>query len=291
MSLTSRTLLLALALVALPASALAQGGSDTLIDQGIALREQGRDAEALAMFEDAHRLHPSMRALTQIGLAEQALRRYLPACRHLSEALASNDPWVQERRSVLEGALSSAAQHVARVTVEGQPAGAEVTVNGTSIGTIPTPPLWVEPSTLTIEVHAQGYLPTREQVSVGAGQQLRHQVTLTARGASPVTGPGERPPGYEPTPSGSGGGSISPVGPILDGLGGAMLLTGLVTGLLTLDADSRLSAMCDGTRCYPEAESILGERRTLAITTDVMLFGGATIAIVGVLLTVLLDGS
>ena len=82
----------------------------------------------------------------------------------------------------------------------------------------------------------------------------------------------------------SGGGSMSPVGPILDGLGGAMLLTGLVTGLLTLDADSRLSAMCDGTSCYPDAESILGERHTLAITTDVLLGVGIAAATTGLVL-------
>lgn len=93
-------------------------------------------------------------------------------------------------------------------------------------------------------------------------------------------------------PAASGSESISPVGPIVIGLGGAMLIVGTITGGLALAQHEELLARCEGTRCPPDAAADAASIEPLAITSDVMLFGGAAVAAVGlVLLFVLHEGN
>lgn len=89
-----------------------------------------------------------------------------------------------------------------------------------------------------------------------------------------------------------GGEGISPVGPIVIGVGAAMLIASAITGGLALATQSDLTAACGQDMHCPEASlGRVGDLRALALTTDVMLPVGAAVAIVGVLLTLLLhDG-
>lgn len=89
----------------------------------------------------------------------------------------------------------------------------------------------------------------------------------------------------------SGGGGISPVGPILLGVGGAMVLAGAITGGLTLSSRGDLTAMCTGMACPESSRGLANDVSTLALTTDILLFGGLAVAATGILLTLLLtDG-
>ena len=78
-----------------------------LLREGVALRAEGRDREALAAFEHAHALQPLGRVQAQRALAEQALGRLDAAAQHLVEALASTDPWIARHRAELDGALAT----------------------------------------------------------------------------------------------------------------------------------------------------------------------------------------
>lgn len=63
------------------------------IDEGLALRQQSRDAEALAVFERAYAQHREPCLLAQVGFAEQALGRWRLAEEHLREMQrAASDP-------------------------------------------------------------------------------------------------------------------------------------------------------------------------------------------------------
>jgi tetratricopeptide (TPR) repeat protein len=80
-----------LAIVA-PASGADSPGA-ALLRQGIALRREQRNADALVVFEAAKRIEPSACALAQIGLAQQALGRFSDAERNLRAAVAlAEDP-------------------------------------------------------------------------------------------------------------------------------------------------------------------------------------------------------
>lgn len=78
-----------------------------LLREGVALRAEGRDLEALAAFEHAHALQPLGRVQAQRALAEQALGRLDAAAQHLVEALASTDPWIVRNRADLDRALAT----------------------------------------------------------------------------------------------------------------------------------------------------------------------------------------
>lgn len=93
--------------------------------------------------------------------------------------------------------------------------------------------------------------------------------------------------GVEGTPA-SPAPAISPVGPIFLGVGAAMLLSGSITGGLALAQRSDVVSRCEGTRCPPDARAQASDIEALAIATDVLLFGGAAVAVAGLVLTLLL---
>src|SRR6266705_1743487 len=92
----ARALVLAplLAVLIVPAPARADD-ADALIKQGVELRRAGNDQQALERFRRAYDLAPTPRALAQMGLAEQALARWVDGEAHLAKALiAPQDAWI-----------------------------------------------------------------------------------------------------------------------------------------------------------------------------------------------------
>src|SRR5262245_5743759 len=104
--------------------------AESLLRRGIDLRKQGQDTEALESFRAAHTLDPTPRAKAQIGLAEQALGRWLDAHQHLSEALsAADDPWIIKNREALEGARSTIEDRLGWLFVMTNAEGAEIWID------------------------------------------------------------------------------------------------------------------------------------------------------------------
>src|SRR6185295_9423032 len=100
-------------IVCLAAGAAAQSAgpaenpeADRYVSEGIALRAQGRDADALTAFQKAAALDPSsVRVQIHLATVYQALGDWLKADEYLSMALArSNHPYVNRHRQVLEDA-------------------------------------------------------------------------------------------------------------------------------------------------------------------------------------------
>lgn len=83
--------------------------------------------------------------------------------------------------------------------------------------------------------------------------------------------------------------SISPVGPVVLGIGGATLVAGAILGGVVLAQDASLVAMCPGGRCNdPSALSLARDVEQMAIATDALFIAGSVVAATGLLLTVLL---
>lgn len=184
MSLRSPTVLLALTLAfaaptLAPTIANAQS-AEVLIQQGLDLRRQHRDQEALERFQRAYEMSRSPRALAQIALAEQALGDFVQAELHLSQALAVQmDGWIASRRGQLEQALQSIRERLGTVELTGGVAGAQVFVNGQLRGTLPeVASLRVRAGTAVIEIRAGGYAPVQRQVMVTAGGVARENLAM-----------------------------------------------------------------------------------------------------------------
>lgn len=174
---------LALSLLIATLSPLAAAAQSTdlqpMLDRGIALREEGKDREALEVFDRAYRDTGSARALTQRALAEQALGLWVKAAEDLSRALESTDPWIEEHRGLLEGELGKIRKRLGRLDVQANVEDAKLHVNAERTFDLPLDePVRVVAGEVPIEVTAPGHLTVRRTVSVDAGALGRETVRL-----------------------------------------------------------------------------------------------------------------
>lgn len=151
-----------------------------MISQGIALREQGKDDQALELFRKAEAKSKTPRATAQVALAEQALGMWVLAETHLSAALESkDDAWIGKNRAALEGALAIIQKHVGSLEIRANVDRAEVFVDGALVGTIPrATPLRVETGTRQVELRAAGRYPVSRAVSVSVDAMARETFSL-----------------------------------------------------------------------------------------------------------------
>jgi len=175
--------------------AAAEGNADALISRGIEQREQGHDDEALKLFERAYAVDRGPRALAQIALAEQALGAWVRAEQHLSEALESQDSWVEKNRAALDGALRTIRSHVGDVDVRGTPSGAQILIDGVSAGALPLPrPIRVSIGRHTIELRAEGYVGLSRETEVRPQTLVRETMDLAKQAPRPA---GAAPPSVD----------------------------------------------------------------------------------------------
>ena len=113
------------------AAAHAAGGEpavDEMYRSGLEMRRRGDDRGALGEFQKSYRTAPLPRTLAQIGMAEQALGRWVDAEAHLTEAMKSTtNPWIVKNRELLEQSLSNVAGHLGSIAVDG-PKGATLEI-------------------------------------------------------------------------------------------------------------------------------------------------------------------
>jgi hypothetical protein len=86
----------------------------------------------------------------------------------------------------------------------------------------------------------------------------------------------------------SDGPAISAVGLIVMAGGAAALITGAIAGAIALAQREDVLSMCSGTRCPPALEDDAAQIDDIALAADVLLFGGAAIAVTGLILTFVL---
>jgi hypothetical protein len=178
------------------AASAAEGSPDKLIEQGLHLRRDGKPAEALELFRQAHAIAPSPRTFGQMGLVEASLRQWVDAENHLSLSLANpDDTWVRKNRAFLDEALSLCRQHVGDLVVSGPP-GVEVFVAGRSVGTLPAvPALRLAEGTVTVTATAPGSQPFERTVTIQAGVRTPLAISLVPVATAPT------PAAAAPTPS------------------------------------------------------------------------------------------
>jgi hypothetical protein len=145
--------------------------AEAQIRQGLELRRQGNDARALPFFEKAYHLARNPRTAGQLGMAEMALGYWVEAERYLDEALAAMDhPWVAHNKATLEDARTRLRRMIGELTITGEPAGAEVLINGRPSGRLPLPgPLRLGKGTVEVELRAPGYPTATKSVMVPGG--------------------------------------------------------------------------------------------------------------------------
>jgi len=154
---------------------------ESLMRDAVSKRRAGDDLAALKLFQQAYELNKTAKALAQMGLAEQALGRWGPADNHLRQAVETGgaDPWIKKNRPAIAASLATIAGHVGQLDVVGQPAGAEVRIDGEAIGQLPLAhPITVTAGGVAVEVSARGYLTILRTTMVSVGQLTRELFNL-----------------------------------------------------------------------------------------------------------------
>jgi hypothetical protein len=166
-------------------------GEAELVRKGVALREQGKDAEALEVFRTAYERWKTPRARAQLGLAAQALGRWVEAEGELEGALgAADDGWIAGNRAALEGALEVIRRRLGSLEILCETPGGEVWIDGRLIGRLPLArPIRLPAGSVSVRVQAAGHTSVNRSVEVVAGRLGRETFQMMPLEAVPNTPP------------------------------------------------------------------------------------------------------
>jgi tetratricopeptide (TPR) repeat protein len=181
---------------ALPARAQSacarQVEADALETQGVALRDQARHAEALALFRRSYALCQAPRALGRTGLAEGAVGQLVEAEEHIQQALASRgDAWVEAHRHDLDEDLARVVERLGTLELTGEGPAAEVTIDGQARGRWPAQRTFRVPAGRAVQVvvRSPGCRAVARSATVAARAVLREAVALTCEAAPSRSNP------------------------------------------------------------------------------------------------------
>jgi tetratricopeptide (TPR) repeat protein len=279
--------------IALLAAALAAGGraaaqdAETAYKEGVAAFEAGRYEEAAELFRAAHALRPSFKLLYNIGQSEAAAKRFGAALEAFERYLAEGgDEIAPERRDEVLAEVDRLRKMIGYVEVEA-PDGAEVAIDGAARGAAPLP----GPIPLASGVDHSVRVTQGERVLVERTVRVSGGQSLTVRAAAAEAPVVEAaPPEAVAAPADAGGSSgLKKGGWALVGIGGAMVVGGVVTGVLAYKKDGELYDACPREECSDTQDhrDDIDSLETLSAVTDVLLFvGGAAVATGAVLLIV-----
>lgn len=281
-------------LSARPAAAGPSGEDpERLISQGVELRRLGDDARAHGYFMRAYQIAHTPRSAAQLGLVELAVEEYLDAEEHLSEALASNDPWVRANRATVERARTTSREHLARIEISGAPNDASVQVGRRSPVPLPADGVvWAPVGETTLRVEAAGHEPVTRSVTVAAPGNTRLRIQMPAeRATSLAAAPSEEsesgtPSLTKPSPGPESPRSTTPGRPYrLAGLGsmGLGLAAGVTGFILRGVATTKLQSIQSAgvavpARPYSDAD---GDWKTYDHLGVGLLIGGAVAVVAG----------
>lgn len=167
-----------------------------LVDEGVALQASGNFPGAIEKYQQAQAIQPSPRGAGQLGLAEDAVGDVARAQEHITEALAQKrDPWVRENRRKLQATLTRIEKQIGEITVSGTPDGAEVFVNGRSVGRMPfAGPVKVASGSLMIRAEHEGYDLWEQTVSLVPHGVAPVTIEMTRKSEPPLVVPIPIPP-------------------------------------------------------------------------------------------------
>lgn len=256
--------------------------ADRYVAEGIAMRAEGKDAEALKLFEKAAEIDPgSVRVQIHLATVHQALGNWLLADDYLTSALEhQNHPYIHRHRQSLDDARRVIDANIGRFAVEGQPAGAEVRLNGRLVGTLPlAEPVRATVGSYTLDVRLEGHYPSQRPISIMGGALVRETVQLERLPDEPVAAAGGR--GQHGSPSAQGDAT-------LEGPSSRRWLTWALVGASGVAAGTTVGALIfrevyadrwnDNTRCLEpdrtRAEVCGSERDKVNTAEDVAVVSG-----------------
>lgn len=223
----------------------AESDVDAAVKRGVELRRASKDEEALQVFRDALARAPaSNRIRVHLAATHQALGQWLEAERHLREAMQhADDPYVVRHRATLERSHGYVSDRLGSLEVRGTPAGAEVSLSGRQLGTLPLATLVLPTGMYELEVRKSGYYPVIRSLEIAARGLLRERVDLIP--GDIVQSPSIVPPPSAPAPASADRPGFPWLATTLAGVGAASGVTAGVAWIMRESYASRWnSAAC-----------------------------------------------
>jgi len=285
--------LLLAALAAAPAAADKERAR-ALFAEGGTLFEAGRFSEAAAAFRSAYDIAPHWKLFYNIGQCDAAARNYGLALEAFERYLAEGgDEIGSERRDEVLAEVERLRKMVGMLAITA-PDGAAVIVNGIERDRTPVAgPIPVAAGITHELVIRLGELVLLErQVRVSGGQTVEIATRREpGEGADDGAEPREDDPagegdGHPAAPDDSGGIGLATWGWIATGIGGALLVSGAVTGGMALSLNRDLEQGCPGGACSEEHWDDNDRMGRLAVATNVLLGAGAAAAAAGVVMLI-----
>jgi len=158
-----------------------------LLQEGLALDRRGDKAQALKKFQAAYAAYPSPKLWFNIGQVERDLGHAAEAAEAFEKFLALVPDALPEDKKVAKSAVAQLGKKLGRLQVRCETSGAEVAVDGKSVGRVPLPgPLWATPGSHQVTITHAGFAPATETVEMSAGATalvVLHLVPLAAPAA------------------------------------------------------------------------------------------------------------
>jgi hypothetical protein len=193
-----------------------------------------RWGEAYANFLAAWSLKRHYQVAGNLGWVEVELGRHREAAEHLAYYLReAPKEKVKERQSV-EVLLAEARKHVGALVVNVEPAGAEVFVDGVSVGKAPlVGEVFVDPGQRTITARAEEYSAARQVIEAVKGTSQSVTLSLVVPQAATTSGSTNRSAGEAAAGDVAAGGGARTAG---DGAGTTAGASGASKGLIIAGA-------------------------------------------------------
>jgi hypothetical protein len=281
------------ALAQAPAKGAATPEDDAtkLTNDGLKALKAGKAEEARALLAKAYKLRPTYRLAADLGRAEVAAQKFKDAAEHLTTAMHDKPDNVPEADvKAWSDALAQATAQLGVLKINVRPKGAEVFVNGQSVGAAPLPgPLFVDPGQVLIEAKLEGYMGLRTTKTLAAGAEEAVDFQLHREGRVDVPGPSPTNP---PTifkgitlPIAIGGAALSAAGTVI----GASLAIVSAVKASKSHALEEPDATC-GATCKDQFDALQKEKVTFAgasmwsfIGAGAVLLGTSTYLVVQVI--------
>jgi len=169
-------------------------------EHAIKLYEDADYTLALAEFERVYELVPDYRVLYNIGQVSIQLGRYARAFRTLKEYVARGGAELApDRASAVQADLSLLSGKIARLSLQVEQEGAQISVDGVAVGRSPlAEPLVVDVGEHRVQVELPGYVAQSQSFTLAGGDRREATFTLQAVETTAPTGtPVATPPGAE----------------------------------------------------------------------------------------------
>lgn len=161
-------------------SEAAEAAVRRIFEDGVTAGKQERWEDARQAFLKAWQLKRYPQIAANLGRAEVKVGRYRDGAKHLAFFLRESRDASNEDRAIAQELIAEARAKLGTISLRVEPAGAEVLVDGVSLGAAPfADEVYVDPGRHVLEARREGYQPMRRELDMVAGTTGAVQLQLT----------------------------------------------------------------------------------------------------------------